>query len=290
MAKLNKKAITALKLIVSFALLYFIFTKINFADVFKVIKTSNSTYLLAALVLLISSKLFAAFRLKAYFNQLQIPISHKSNLELYLLGMFYNLFLPGGIGGDAYKGYLIKKEFEITTKKVVTTLVIDRLSGLVLLFSYACVIAIFLNNAVLHDYKWLLISAIILTFSFAYAINRNFFRYLLPVFWKSVAYSALVQLAQLACVFFIMKAMAIDINNFSYLFVFLISSIVAVVPFTIGGFGSREITFLYGASIFGLNEDIAVALSLTFFMMTAIVSLFGVYYHFKQPDLKATAS
>ena len=285
MAKLNKKALTALKLIISFTLLYFIFTKINFADVFEVIKTSNSFYLLVALVLFIISKLFAALRLKAYFNQMQIPISNKSNLELYLLGMFYNLFLPGGIGGDAYKGYLIKNNFNVETKKVVSTLVIDRLSGLVLLFTYACIIAIFLNNSVLQDFQWLFFSAIVLAFIFAYTINWKFFSYLLPVFWTSVAYSALVQLAQLASVFFIMMAMAIDINILSYLLIFLVSSIVAVVPFTIGGFGSREITFLYGASIFGLNEDISVALSLTFFILTAIVSLFGVYYHFKQPDL-----
>lgn len=290
MVKLNKKATTALKLIISLALLYFIFTKINFTDVFEVIKTSNSAYLVAALVLFIISKLFAAFRLKAYFKELEIPISHKSNIELYILGMFYNLFLPGGIGGDAYKGYLIKKNFEVATKKVVTTLVIDRLAGLLLLITYACLIGFFLNNSVLQEYKWLFISAILFAFVLAYTVNRKFFRYLLPVFWKSVAYSAIVQIAQLVCVFFIMKAMAIEINVNYYLLVFLISSIVAVVPFTIGGFGSRELTFLYGASIFGLNEDISVAISLTFFMITAIVSLLGVYYHFKQPDLGTTTS
>ncbi len=285
MAKLNKKALTALKISISIALIYFIFTKIKFANVFVLIKTSNSAYLIAALVLFILSKLFAALRLKAYFNQLEIPISHKSNLELYMLSMFYNLFLPGGIGGDAYKGYLIKKHFEVGTKKVVNTLVIDRLMGLLLLFSYACIIAVFLNNAFLKDFTWLFILAIVFAFALTYALNRKFFRYLLPVFWKSVAYSALVQLAQLAAVFFIMKAMDIEIHIAYYLLVFLISSIVAVIPFTLGGFGSRELTFFYGANIFELNEDTSLAISLTFFTITAIVSLCGLYYHFKQPDL-----
>ncbi len=39
--------------------------------------------------------------------------------------MFYNLFLPGGIGGDAYKGYVLKKKYEVKTKSVVSILVLD---------------------------------------------------------------------------------------------------------------------------------------------------------------------
>ena len=31
--------------------------------------------------------------------------------------MFYNLFLPGGIGGDAYKGYVIQKKYKPAPKK-----------------------------------------------------------------------------------------------------------------------------------------------------------------------------
>lgn len=31
--------------------------------------------------------------------------------------MFYNLFLPGGIGGDAYKGYVIQKNINRAPRK-----------------------------------------------------------------------------------------------------------------------------------------------------------------------------
>ncbi|MGB5700224.1 lysylphosphatidylglycerol synthase transmembrane domain-containing protein, partial [Muriicola sp.] len=119
MENLRKKGITLLKIIVSAALLYFIFTKIPFSEVLGVLKSAQPFFVIAALLFFVISKLLAAVRLNLFFHEIEVLLTHKSNLKLYLLGMFYNLFLPGGIGGDAYKGYYVKKQFEVPTKKVV---------------------------------------------------------------------------------------------------------------------------------------------------------------------------
>ena len=202
MANPRKTLTTILKLVISALLIYFIFTKINFSDVMGTLKKSNSIYLILALFLFLISKILASFRLNSYFHQLKIPLTQKSNLKLYLLGMFYNLFLPGGIGGDAYKGYLIKKNFGIPTKRVVSVLVLDRLSGLLLLFIYACCLIAFLGNTSLALYKYLFLIAIPLAVGVFYLPNKKFFAYVLPIYWNSIGYSSLVQLAQLVCVFF----------------------------------------------------------------------------------------
>ncbi|MFK7812025.1 MAG: lysylphosphatidylglycerol synthase transmembrane domain-containing protein [Maribacter sp.] len=286
MANLRKKGLTALKILISAALIYFIFTKLNVAEVLESVKKANPMYLVFALLFFALSKFIAAFRLNLYFHELKVLLTQKSNLKLYLLGMFYNLFLPGGIGGDAYKGYVIKKKFEVETKKVFSILVLDRLSGLLLLFIYAGGLALFLENSELNNFKILIGIAIPLSVVVFYFLNKKFFGYVLPVFWKSVGYSALVQLAQLICVFFILKSLGIETNTVAYLVIFLISSIVSVVPLTIGGIGSRELTFFYGASWLGLNESTSVGVSMLFFLITAVVSLFGIYYHFKRPELQ----
>jgi uncharacterized membrane protein YbhN (UPF0104 family) len=200
--------------------------------------------------------------------------------------MFYNLFLPGGIGGDAYKGYVIKKKFEVDTKKVISILVLDRLSGLLVLFVYACTLALFLKNDHLRNFKLLLGSGILLSIVVFWFLNKKFFAYVLPIFWKSVSYSVFVQLAQLASVLLILKALGIAIHTIAYLFIFLVSSIVSVVPLTIGGIGSREVTFFYGATWLKLDESTSVGISMVFFLITALVSLFGVLYHFKKTDLE----
>ena len=203
--------------------------------------------------------------------------------------MFYNLFLPGGIGGDAYKGYLIKKKFEIKTKKVVSILVLDRLSGLLLLFVYACLLALMIQNDTLQNFKVLFVIALLASIFIFWMVHRLIFHDMLPIFWNSFIHSALVQLAQLGSAFFILKSLGIQMDTLSYLFIFLLSSIVSVLPLTIGGIGSREVTFYYGATLLALDQNSSVGISMVFFLITALVSLFGIFYHFKKVDLEILA-
>ncbi|GLU44166.1 lysylphosphatidylglycerol synthase transmembrane domain-containing protein [Allomuricauda sp. NBRC 101325] len=285
--KLRKKLITALKIVISAVLIYFIFTKIELSDVVKTLKKSNPFYLFLAVVFFVLSKVLSAFRTNMYFHQIGAKLSHLSNLKLSLLGMFYNLFLPGGIGGDAYKGYVIQKEFQPGTKKVFASILLDRLSGMLMLFVYACSLALLSKNEFFQSFYVLFVVAIPLSVVVFWFVNKTFFTSILPIFWKSIGFSAFVQLAQLVCVLFILKALSIEIDTVEYLFVFLISSIVSVIPLTIGGIGSREVTFLYGAKWLGLDESTSIGISFTFFLITALTSLFGVFYHFKKPKLEA---
>lgn len=289
MIKPNKKLITALKIIISAVLLYFVFTKISFQEVVQTLKRTQPFYLFLALVFFILSKIVASFRVNLYFHQLQVFLTQISNLKLYLLGMFYNLFLPGGIGGDAYKGYLIKKQFNIDTKKIVVALVLDRLSGLLLLFIYACILVPFLNLNFISHIEYYAFIAIIASSIIFWLLNKRFFGYVVSIFWKAFGYSALVQLFQLMSAYYILEALGINLNLFSYLFIFLISSIVSVIPLTIGGIGSRELTFFYGATLLNLDENTSIGVSMVFFLITAFVSLFGIFYHFKKPALKIKA-
>ena len=288
MDNLRKKGITFLKILFSFVLLYFVFTKIQFNEVWKILKGSNFTYLFAALFLFVISKILSAFRLNLYIHQIKIFLTQLSNIKLYLLGMFYNLFLPGGIGGDAYKGYVLKNKYEVKTRSVVSILILDRLNGLLLIFVISCILALFLDENRINSYKILFGIAIALSILVFWVFNKRFFSFVYPVFWKSLGFSALVQLAQLVSVLFILKALGVEGNTIAYLFIFLISSIVSVLPLTIGGIGSREVVFYYGALWLALDENTSVSISMLFFLITATVSLFGIVYHFKKPELKET--
>lgn len=286
MAKLNKKVTTALKVLISAVLIYFIFTKINLGEIKDILIKSNLYYLIFAIIFFILSKFIGAIRLNLYFRELAIMLTHKSNFKLYLLGMFYNLFLPGGIGGDAYKGYILKKTFDVKTKRIVSVLILDRLGGLLLLFIYACTLLAFIELELLKGFRWLFIVVIPLSVIVFWLLNKRFFSYVLPIFWKTTVLSALVQLSQLVSIWFILLALHIDTNQIPYLIIFLISSIVAVVPLTLGGIGSREVTFYYGAKFLGLDQNISVGVSVLFFLITAMVSLIGVLYHFKKIKLE----
>ncbi|OQD42376.1 lysylphosphatidylglycerol synthetase [Croceivirga radicis] len=288
--KYRKIATTALKIVVSIALLYFIFTKIDYNTVITTIKKAHLGYLSLALGLFILSKYFNALRLNLYLHAIEVPLSHRSNFKLYLLGMFYNLFLPGGIGGDAYKGYVLKKRFKVSTKRLVAVLLLDRLSGMLLILIYALLLAFFIDNKLFSTFKYLFLLAIPIGVVLFYLVAKQFFSYTLAAFWASFGYSALLQAIQLLCVFLLLLALGITSSVTEYLFVFMVSSIVSVIPLTIGGVGSREVTFLYGAKWLNLEPNISIGISFLFFLISALVSLSGIYYHFKKPKLERTST
>ena len=94
--------------------------------------------------------------------------------------------------------------------------------------------------------------------------------------------SLFVQGLQLLAAWFILKALGLTVVPAAYLLLFLLSSIAAAIPFTIGGAGARELVFLFGANWFGIDPNVAVSLSLIFYLITVLMSFSGMYFSFKK--------
>ena len=281
--KLNKYVKLALKLIFTATALYLVFTKIDFSLVIDIYKSLNLLLIFAALLLFILSQLLSSFRLNTFFRRIEVHISEVSNFKLYLLGMFYNLFLPGGIGGDGYKIFLLNKNFATKIKKLFWSLLLDRGGGLVALVCLAALLFVFTNfSGEIKYWSILIIPASVISF---YFLLKHFFPVYLKSFPRVLTFSFLVQLAQVICAMLILFAFGQNDKYFEYLFLFLISSIAASLPLTIGGIGAREITFLYGAEILHLDINTSIALSLMFYIITALVSFAGIYFSFAKKIL-----
>ncbi|WP_421919745.1 lysylphosphatidylglycerol synthase transmembrane domain-containing protein [Marinifilum sp.] len=240
------------------------------------IKDVNLAIILAAAVLFILSKTVAAYRLLIYFRSIDVKLDHISNLKLYLLGMFYNLFLPGGIGGDGYKIYLLKKQGFNNVKRLIGSSLVDRLSGLHALFCLLVIIFVLCPFQI--DYKYAVLLLIPVSYAVYYLFVAKLFPYLKGTTKKTFLYSLIVQSLQLITAFLLLTALGQSSNLPGYLFLFLSSSVVAALPLTIGGIGGREFTAYIGADLLHLNVDIAIAVSLYFYIITAIVSFAGIYY------------
>jgi len=283
----KKKIFNGLKLIVKILIalgsLYYVYSKINVQSLVQYFKTANIGYLILALLFFAYSKYISSKRLNVFFSQLNIILTNVQNLKLYLLGMFYNFFLPGGIGGDGYKIYLLNKQYPGNAKKLFWAVLLDRVTGVVALFCLAVIMIVFISHPSGFKYFIWILAPIVLII--IYLIIRYFFSYFTNVFVKTTISSFLVQIAQVVSAFMIL--LALNIHNFTmeYLVVFLLSSIVAALPISIGGIGSREIAFLFGAQYLSLNVNAAVALSVLFYLITAIVSFFGIYFSFNTEKL-----
>lgn len=284
--KLKKKQLILIfKIIVSVFALYAVYKNISMDELKMTLGESNHVFLFFALILYALSKFVSSFRLNIYFRQLPVYITEKENLRLYLLGMFYNLFLPGGIGGDGYKIYLINKVFDVKLKKATSSVLLDRINGMTAIL-YILPVS-FLFVPVPFTYK-LLVPVVILV---GYACYLLFLKYVFPSFVKSdprcSLYSLLVQGLQCVAIFSILASLGIKTDYAEYTILFLISSLVSVLPISIGGIGIRELVFLTGSNFFGLNSTVSVMVSFLFYLINVIVSAIGVYYHFRGFELKS---
>jgi uncharacterized membrane protein YbhN (UPF0104 family) len=192
--------------------------------------------------------------------------------------MFYNLFLPSGVGGDGYKIYLLKQSHNIKLSTLITASLLDRVSGVTPLLFFAGILFIFsdfYNQLMWLDY--LIIVEIATIFPIFYIINRVFFHRYLEIFFTTITLGSTVQLLQLISAIFILYAIGIKSSILIFLTLFLISSVVAILPITIGGVGVRELTFLYGLSLVGIDVNGGVTFSLLFFLITALSSLIGLF-------------
>lgn len=283
--KIHRHVKTAIKIVLSLGILGFVLYKIDTKELLLVFGRVEWLYLLPALFFFALSKFIAAFRLNRFLAATGVHISNMFNIRLYLLGMFYNLFLPGGIGGDGYKIWLLNRRFNVKAKNIFWAILLDRVMGLLALFCLAAGLSAFIPiPEIYRSYTWLLIPVSIPAF---YFFMRFLFSKYLKIFFLTFGQSLLVQVSQVISAIFILLSLGIFSQVQDYIFVFLLSSIVAAFPITIGGIGSREITFLFGAEMMQLDVSNSIALSLLFYLITALVSLTGIYYSIRDDKLKS---
>ena len=243
--------------------------------------SSNVYYLFAALVALVLSYVFQAFRQNLAFLNTGANLTQLLNLKLLWLGMFYNLFLPGGVGGDGYKVYLVHKYRKNGIKKNIGAMLVNRISGLVAI-GIITVIMYYLSGLQMPYGNWAWIG-IPVVYALYYFVLKFFFKSFLKIHAGLFLWSLAVQIMQFISALFILYAFHQTTDLFNYLFLFFVSSIATAVPITIGGIGMREMVFLVSAKTLALNIELCIALSLMSYIITAIISFGGLYWVFFPP-------
>lgn len=267
-----------LKLAVTAFALYLVFTKVSLNDLKEVFTQSNPFFLLLGFTSFFISIAISAWRLNTFFKGIDLYLPETYNFKLYLLGMFYNISLPGGIGGDGYKIYFLRKKFQIKGRKLLSCIFFDRLSGMWALCLITAALVVFIPR--LNIPNWAPIFCVVVgSIAYYFVMKRFFSDYASQFIFKH--FKALgVQSLQVICAICILYGLDFDGKFSPYLLLFLLSQIIAVVPLSIGGLGAREVVFIYGSDYFNLDPHRAVLISLISYFISAIISLMGSYFTF----------
>ncbi|MGI9087884.1 MAG: lysylphosphatidylglycerol synthase transmembrane domain-containing protein, partial [Chthoniobacterales bacterium] len=129
---MKKLLITLIQLAVTVAVLYWVFhDPAKRAQMGVALRNANYSWIVAAIFAYILVEVAAGVRWQILLKVQKIHLSLPRVSGLFLIGMFYNQFLPGGTGGDIIKTYLLLKEAPAKKLGALLAVMFDRLIGLV---------------------------------------------------------------------------------------------------------------------------------------------------------------
>ena len=283
LASMRKQLLKWIQLGVSALFVYLFLKQLDLSALATVIFDVHWGFLILALVFFVLSQYLSSWRLLGVLNHFSFSLQPSSNHRLYVLGMFYNFFLPGGIGGDAYKALKLHKTFDWSWKKTGKALVLDRAIGLGALL--CCVLLLDPKRILPIAFGWRIPILIALIFIGYYAAELIFKSK--AVYSKTLLWSFAVQLMQLLSVVCIVLALGVEVAFIQpLLLVFLLSSVAAIVSFA--GLGVREFLFLQSGSWLAISPELSAAVGVWFTLLTAAVSFLGIYYMLFDKRLRLT--
>jgi uncharacterized protein (TIRG00374 family) len=146
---MKKTLLTILQLLVTGALLYWVFHDPKVREGMAVaIREADYRWIGAAIMAYLCVELAAVVRWQILLKVQGINLGQGRVIALFLIGMFYNQFLPGGTGGDIVKTYLLWKETPDKKSGGLLAVLFDRMIGLIALIVITAVL-VFLR------YRWL---------------------------------------------------------------------------------------------------------------------------------------
>ena len=126
--------LTIVQLGVTGAMLWYVFHDPSQRDQMKnALYAADYRWVGVGILAYVVVEISAAIRWQILLRVQNIRLNLSRVAGLFLIGMFYNQFLPGGTGGDIMKSYLLLKETPGKATGALLAVVFDRMVGLVMI-------------------------------------------------------------------------------------------------------------------------------------------------------------
>jgi len=153
---MKKRRLNILRVLISVGALVFLFWKVvNPDETFGALRQAHLRYLLAALLLYVSSLVIRAYRWFLLLRGLHLDVSLGRLVRLYFVGQFFSSFLPTQFGGDVMRALELTEDTE--SSAAVGTVLLDRMTGLMVLLLMGLIALPFLAGEMEPWLIWLLL-------------------------------------------------------------------------------------------------------------------------------------
>jgi len=290
------------KAAISLLLLTVVLVKVDLSSVFQVLGRADFLLCLLSISIAVGAWLVNTYKWQVLLTGPGIRPKYSELLRLNLIGMFYNLVLPGQVGGEVVKGFKLT-QLGTDGKRAAISVIADRVTGLLALLGLG-ILGIFLSPSVggrADLLPWLVALAVLLglvTVMLITGAGLNTIRDRLPAgrlmaklkletwhleigdeSWPtlltSMVLAVIFQLGIVLANYLFCLALNIPINYLQLLWVVAGVSILQSLPISIAGVGVREGAFVYLLGLLGVAEPAALALSLLVFATQILFALVG---------------
>jgi uncharacterized protein (TIRG00374 family) len=307
MPKRKDLRILILKLLISFLILSYIFvTKVQIKDIPDALANIDIFWLALSFSLHAFGLLISAYRwqilIRAQGDAVPLGFLAKS----YLVGNFFNLFLPTRFGGDIVRIW-DGSRYSQSLLKSSAIVIVERFTGVIILLSFALTVSLMrLDMAQSLPIIW--ISLLVGTIGLLAAVLfftpiATFFLEKIPekgvllkfkskilefrrvvlvyrdkkrAFFLALFWAFLLQINVILHYYLAGKAFHLGIPALDYFIFIPIILLILTIPVTISGLGLRELLFILIFATYGIAEHVAISFSLIAdFGFTLIIGVIG---------------
>ena len=311
-----------IKIIISVILLGFLLHYTGFESTLQKLSQANLWYVPVGIALYLVAQLISAYRWKFLSAPLGFKLSFREFYDYYLIGMFFNLFLPGAIGGDMLRMVYLARSAQRKKREALLTLLAERGVGLVALLILTSIVSLtpqlmamdlriplkFMSvGPVYFDLRTLLLSlssALLLGYLCLWCAPLERLAERIPklallgqakIYWanlgllcKSVSMSLVVHGMMVVMHLLIASALHVHVDVLYITVVYGIVSLASVLPIAFNGFGVREGTYLLLLTKAGIPAQTALAFAFYWVIISTCTSLIGglvlIKGHYKTPS------
>jgi len=298
--------LTALKIVVTIALYVIVFYRIQFEGLIDRLSSARLEFFAMAVVAYAAGQALSAFKWQILTRPAGLALSYSRAVSIYFIGMFFNIFLPTIVGGDAVKAVLLARHTGAPARATISVFM-ERNTGLLALLTIATVAAWFappvrlaglplfglttllfvayiaVNAALLSAPLYRVVDSAIARTPLARHRARAMSLYdaLIPytrargTVTAAMLLSFVFQCVVILVVFLNTRALAHAFPLAAIAVFVPLISLAGMLPISVNGLGVREALYLLLFGQLGAPPEVAVLLALMYFAVTLAASLPG---------------
>lgn len=299
MKNLGKNLRFVLQLLFSAGVLGWLTHKLGAGDIWRTFQHATPGVIAGCVLLYLLAQLLSAWRWASISRMFGYGGDLRRYNSLYFLGMFYNIFLPTGYGGDLVKTFYQAPDRAPPSKVLAAlTILLDRFTGFVallflgglaswglsrelgvygIIMSWGFVVCVILLVCLLRPLsRWKLLPR---KLRFIFLTMQTKSRQFIPI----GALSLVIQLLNVGVYLWLFQSLGAPLSFAAVCFCYCLVTIATLLPVSVGGLGVRESGWAALLIPFGLAPELGVTAGLLYFFIQTLCSLLGLvpFFHLK---------